>query len=166
MRETPEAAWEPVDDEVDRVFARLQSVEAPPNFVASVMARVGEQPSAATLAHPSASVRPAAVVDRSAAATVAWLAMQALGTLLVGLAAYSLGHAFWTSGAYDLLALLRDDSEVVTLYGDTYFTALLATLPWLQLGAVALTLAATALTWVYSRAILRLFSGGPASAPR
>ena len=165
MRESNNPTWEPVDDEVDRVFARLQSVEPPPNFVASVLAGVAAQPSTSRVS-TAATVAPApGLARRSASATVAWLALQVLGALAVGLAAFWLGHAFWTSGAYDLLALLRDDSDLLTLYGDTYTTALVATLPWLQLAVVALTLAATALTWIYSRALMRLFAEGTVRHP-
>ena len=143
------------EDDVDRLFARLQPVNPPPNFVAAVMEQATE--SAASPAS-APSVAPAPTRARSAAGTLAWLALQLLGALLVGLAAYWLGHAFWTNGAYDLLALLREDAELVSAYGDAHLQALLDTVPRLQLCAVDLTLAATALTWVYSRPILRLFA--------
>lgn len=143
-------------DEIDRLYARLPSVEPPPDFVAAVMARVGDPAAAATPAPIPAAAR----VAWSPSATVAWLALQLLGALLVGLAAYWLGHAFWTTGAYDLLALLREDADLFGEARDTYLTALLETLPWLQLGAVALALTGTALTWIYSRNIAALFSGG------
>lgn len=149
-------------DEIDRLYARLQSVEPPADFVASVMARVGETARPAvsgTAALPSAPGQAQAVTPGAA---LAWIALQLLGALLVGLAAYWLGQAFWTNGAYDLLALLRDDASVLSAYGDAYLDALLETTPWLQLGAVALALMLTSLTWIHSHVILGLFAdGGP-----
>lgn len=117
-------------DDVDRLYARLEPIEPPSDFLRRV--------ATATYAAPS----PAPARRRL------WLLLDAAALLVMAALSVSLGMELSDTGALDLLALLVLDLDAAREGFGAILGALVATLPWLQLLLLLLDVAAVvALSW-------------------
>jgi hypothetical protein len=132
---------EPPDD-VDRLFARLESPTPPPDLAFRILART------------------------SGRARVRWglWVMLAVGAglvaaLLAAVSGYLTGREFVQSGAYELLRLGLEDGELVTTAPGDYLPAVAEAVPWSGLAAtLACVGAAYAVTRPLARAPERLLA--------
>jgi len=129
---------EPIDD-VDRLFLRIEPLVPPDDFAARVAAR--------TYAAP--------VVARGR--RWVWWAFDAVALLALLALSVSFGMALHESGSVDILAVMLEVGAI----GDAV-DALLESLPWLQLAALALDAVAVV---VLSRVALDASAARPAAAP-
>src|SRR5260221_3727616 len=115
-------------DDVDRLFARLETIEAPGDFVA----RVAQATYAAPVAAPQ--------LRRGL-----WLTLDAAALLLLAALSVSFGMELQDAGALDLIALMvLDVGALRDGFGDL-LAALVDSLPWLQIALLALNVAAIGL---------------------
>jgi len=114
-------------DDIDRLFARLEKVEPPSDFASRVMARIDARADA---------VNRQAVWRRGLIYTCAYI------VTLVALAilAYSAGVNMAHNGTSTLIGTLIGHAEVFAYAPDAYVQAILASIPWVQVAGLALDL--------------------------
>ena len=131
----PQGAPEPRDD-IDRLFARLQSVTPPANLTPRIM---GALPDAV----PATSVRVAAAPRRS------WSGVAAVAGLVLLLMSLRLGILLDESGALGVLGQIGGDfGDFLSAPGD-YLAPLASELPWFDM---IIMVAALATFWLSSTA--------------
>jgi len=130
-------------DDVDRLYAHLESVEPPADFVARVMAR----------ARQSDAVR----WPRWQQAGFGVLYVVALAALAV--LAYLMGRELEHAGLRDLLSLAVHDLTLVTDSPGVYLAALRDAIPWLHLLAVTLDVLLLAISTRLVLRVTRPFTG-------
>jgi hypothetical protein len=148
----PNETREPRDD-VDRLFARLQSVAPPPDLKASIMRALPAQA-------PAAPQRVAAppVTAKAPAARPPWRWIAAGAGLVLLLMSLRLGTLLDDSGALSVLGLITSNfGDFLGAPGD-YLAPLAAELPWLD---IFVALAALVTFWYSSSALI-----GPNSSQR
>jgi len=113
---------EPVDD-VERQLAQMVPVEPPADFLRSVLRQTNEP-------------------DR-ATGWIRWLyaGVYVAAMLALLLLAYGLGMAIGHNGTSTLVSELITDATLFADAPESYLSAILASLPWLQIGAVVFDLA-------------------------
>jgi hypothetical protein len=111
-------------DDVDRLFARLEPIEPPPDLVERVAHATG----------------PGRGVARGRRAV--WLALDAAAIALLAVVSLSLGIELQESGARDLLELVVVDASALPAGLGVLLEALLESLPWLQLALLVANLIA------------------------
>src|ERR1044071_9298237 len=101
-------------DDVDRLFARLEPIEPPAGLAGAVMQAVAPRP----------------------AIRWAWAALDLVAIALLALLSISFGMELYASGALDLVVLFVADAEAAGGAFDDLGQALLAALPWMQMGGL------------------------------
>ena len=123
-------------DDVDRLYAKMEWESPRPNISALVMQRV----------------RAAQRVQR-VSSILSLIALAALGVF-----AFALGRDLTFGGMLDYLAMLTSNMDVALSSGDDFLAALLAVVPWLEIGAVV---AGALILWLTSIVLPRVWSGRP-----
>jgi hypothetical protein len=123
-------------DDVDRLFARLTQLPPPHDL-------------AATVAYAVRAYRP----SRS---HLAWAAAELVAVLMLGLFGFLAGQTLVGGGALALIGAFATEAGVLRLMPAEALLAVAETLPWIELGAVAL--AALAVAWC-SRRLTRALAG-------
>ncbi len=116
---------EPLDD-IDRAFSRLASIDPPPDFAARVAALTYR-------------VRPVAVEPRRQL----WLAFDLAALVLLAFLSVSLGMELHEAGVVELVGIVASDAQMIGGFSDL-FEAILMSLPWVQVGLLALNVAVVA----------------------
>ncbi|HEV8634107.1 MAG TPA: hypothetical protein VG370_07695 [Chloroflexota bacterium] len=129
----------PLDD-VDRLFLKIEPLAPPADFAARVAAQIYPAPEAAGRRR------------------LLWWAVDALALLALLALSVSFGMALHDSGSVDILAVMLEVGAV----GDVV-EALLESLPWLQLAALALN---AALVVIFSKLALGADAPDLPTAPR
>jgi hypothetical protein len=133
-------------DDLDRLFARLESPVAPPALIPEILAQTVE-------------TAPARVAARQRARMALW-ALYGCSLALVALFAVSLGQALHASGALDYLSFALQDRALARESPGLFWSAFVEDMPWLHLVPLALALAGWLVTTI---ALLR--SRPPAAPP-
>ncbi len=124
----------PTRDDLDRLYDRIELVNARPNFTGRVMARVQE-------------------LRRIQRITTT---VSLVGLALLGVCAFALGRGLTFSGALDYVALLFANLDVAPAMLDDFAAALLDSIPWLDVMAVGAGIA----VFAFATAVLpRLLAG-------
>jgi len=123
-------------DDLDRLYAKMEWESPQPNMGALVMQRV----------------RSLQRVQRVSSI----LSLFALAAL--GLFAFGLGRGLTFGGTLDYLAVLTSNMDVALASTDDFVLALLAVVPWLEIGAV---LAGALILWLTSIVLPRIWTGRP-----
>lgn len=123
-------------DDVDRLYARLQPVQAPEDFLQRV--------ALATYARSRRRL---------------WLTLDAAALALLAAVSVWFGMALEETGAFDVLRLMLLDAEAVGQSFGEVLGALLVAVPWLQLALLVTNVAAVA-------ALSALALGRPARGAR
>ncbi len=116
---------EPLDD-VDRAFSRLASLDPQPDFAARVAALTYR-------------ARPVAVEPRRQL----WLAFDLAALVLLAFLSVSLGMELHEAGVVELVGIVASDAQMIGGFGDLV-EAILMSLPWVQVGLLALNVAVVA----------------------
>lgn len=124
-------------DDVDRVLARLNTVEPPPDFVAAVMARV----------------RQGEVARWPRWQRLLFGVAYVAALCLLAVLAFLTGSAMEHSGMRALLTLAAHDLAAVRAAPGPYLTALRESIPWANVVALLVDAALVALT---TRLLLRM----------
>ena len=104
-------------DDLDRLFARLEPIEPPPELAGRIMAATAGR----------------AAVGAPAGHRPLWLALDAAAIALLALVSLWVGMELQNSGALDLLGLLVLDSGLMGESLGAMLEALLQALPWAPL---------------------------------
>jgi len=104
-------------DDLDRLFARLEPIEPPPELAGRILAATAGR----------------AAVGAPAGHRHLWLALDAAAIALLALVSLWVGMELQNSGALDLLGLLVLDSGLMGESLGALLEALLQALPWLPL---------------------------------
>jgi hypothetical protein len=118
---------QPADD-VERLLARLASVDPPADFVQNVMSRTRGLAAAPT-------------PERAAWARWVYAGVYVLSMLSLLLLAYGLGLTVAHNGTSNLVSALAADAGLFADAPQSYLLAIVTSLPWLQIAAVAIDLA-------------------------
>jgi hypothetical protein len=129
---------QPADD-VERLLARLASVEPPADFVQNVMSQ-------------TRGLAAAPAPERAAWARWIYAGVYVLSMLSLLLLAYGLGLAVAHNGTSNLVSALLADAALFADAPQSYLLAILSSLPWLQIAAVTIDLA---LVGIVTQMILR-----------
>lgn len=114
-------------DDIDRIFARLEHLEPPADFVSRVMARID---AAAEAVERQTIWRRGLVYAGAYVATLVALAILA----------YSAGVKMAHNGTSTLIGTLVKHVEVFAYAPDAYLRAILASIPWPEVAGLALDL--------------------------
>lgn len=121
-------------DDLDRLFARLESPAPPPDLIPTILAR-------------TVATSPAAVAGRERVRTALWVAYGAtLSLVLVG--AVLLGQALHATGTLDYLAFAWHDFDLVRQSPGLFGSALAEHMPWFHLAFLGAALAAWLVTTI------------------
>lgn len=107
-------------DEIDRAFARLTQLPPPRDFATSVLL--------------------AARAYRPGRRQIAWAVAEVCAILALTVLAFVAGQALVLTGTFDLASALFADAEVLRLMPGESILALVESLPWIELAALAVTL--------------------------
>jgi hypothetical protein len=132
-REGWPAADEP--DDVDRLFARLESPAPPPDLALRILARTSRR----------ARVRWGLWVGLA-------VSVGLVAAVLAAVSGYLTGQELVRSGALDLLRLALEDGELVSTAPGDYLLVLVETLPW---GGLLATLACVVAAYAVTRPLAR-----------
>ncbi len=114
-------------DDLDRLFARLQSPAPPPALVPAILARTVE-------------TAPARIAARERLRATLW-GVYAVALALVAACALSLGQALYASGTLDYLSLATEDTDLAQQSPGLLWAAIGEHMPWLHLVPLVLALA-------------------------
>lgn len=114
-------------DDLDRLFARLESPAPPPSLVPTILAR-------------TVATAPARIAARERLRAALW-AIYGVALALVAVFAISLGQALDASGTLDYLSLAAEDSDLARQSPGLFWAALSEHLPWLHFVPLLLALA-------------------------
>ncbi len=132
-------------DDLDRLFARLESPAPPPALIPAILARTVE-------------TSPARVAARQRARTTLWV-LYGCSLALVAFCAVALGQALHATGTLDYLAFAMQDRDLVRQSPGLFWSAFSESMPWLHLVPLALALA----VWLVTT--LLLLRSRPAATP-
>jgi len=116
---------EPLDD-VDRAFARLQPIDPPADFAARVAALTYRRPEVALDGRRQL-----------------WLAFDLIALIVLAFLSVSLGMELHDAGVLELVGIVATDAQIIGGVGDLA-EAVLLSLPWLQIGLLAVDVAVVA----------------------
>ncbi len=134
-------------DDLDRLFARLQSPEPPGDLVPMILSR-------------TVATAPASVAARARTRTALWVAYS-VALALVLVSAIALGQALHATGTLDYLAFALQDRDLARQSPGLFWSAFLEHMPWLH---VTLLLGALVLWFISAVALLRRRSTPPPPA--
>jgi len=111
-------------DELERLLAQMVPVEPPADFLRNVLRQTRGEPGRAT-------------------SRIGWLyaCVYVAAMLALVLLAYGLGMAIGHNGTSTLISELLADATLFADAPESYVSAILTSLPWLQIGAVVFDLA-------------------------
>ncbi len=121
-------------DDLDRLFARLQSPAPPADLVPRILARTVE-------------TAPAFVAARQRLRTALW-ALYGVTLALVLVCAIAFGQALHATGTLDYLTFAMQDSDLARQSPGLFWSAFVEHMPWLHLVALVGALAAWSATTV------------------
>jgi hypothetical protein len=121
-------------DDLDRLFARLESPAPPSTLIPTILAQTVES-------------TPARVAARQRLRTVLWAAY-CCSLVLVAVFAVSLGQALHASGSLDYLGFALQDRDLARQSPGLFWGAFTEHMPWLNLVPLALALAIWLVTTV------------------
>jgi hypothetical protein len=133
---TPAPEFQP-DDDVDRLFARLQRTPVPPDLTARVLASTVDRP------------RPAVAWP--------WIAVGMLALATLSAAGYLVGANLASTDAIDLIEAIFADAALVVAYPGEVVAALGEVVPWPLVVIAAVS--AAFLVSATGRAVKRIPSG-------
>lgn len=114
-------------DDLDRLFARLESPAPPPALIPAILAQTVEK-------------APARVAARERLRAALW-AVYGIALALVAVSALSLGQALYASGTLDYLSLAAEEGDLARQSPGLFWAAVSEHMPWLHLVPLALALA-------------------------
>jgi hypothetical protein len=139
---------DPEFDDVDRAFAIAGNLEPPAGLLQRVMLQVRSEPA------PVQAYRPRSLM-------LAYGVIYLLGLASLGILAFQFGISAAHNGITVLLGTLAGNAELLADAPTAYAGALLASIPWLHLAALAFDLAILA---IIARLSLRPFGSTNAEA--